>query len=668
MIKFLKYCISILLLSLCIFEIIIFSIIMGKKGVFHSSYQSVITDKYRMLQNTNDPKIIMISGSSSAFGLDQDMLEKHTGYKVVNLGLHAGFGSLFYSELAKENINQGDIVLLGYEYGWEKGFDSLGQDLIMTGIDENIDMYKHIPIHKWPDFIGYIFKYAEKKNNFEEASGLYSREAFDKKNAQMTWIRDFAMSDYSDKLDIYGTISVKDENGDVSISDSSIRYLKKLKKYIEDRGAKVFFVSSPILYESISCDVDDFLKLAELEEEKIGIPYISNPKLYMFPIDLMSNAVNHCNSEGERVRTGILIDDLYLSGVIEEPKESEVKKDECGETIALIDNLPERLLRRPQKINRVYQIKENGEVKLFEENIDYTIDYERGTIQRTVDSRIPNYREHKVSYSEGRFELVLDGNNINPQTNTEYQILVDYNYCLNENELNMITDQSFYLSDHLKDKFRNGEDISISLFGDSICDSYDSEQEGFFEQNLKKTLEKYFNCNIDINRLSSDGANVEQLINNKDFISGLHSDIIMIEVGMNDHSGDKKSSKENLKHFKKNLSHVVSEYKKQGIDVILFGFFQQNITWNKENMKMTTKYNKAIQNISEEENVYFADIYDIFDRVGNKKQLSRDVMADYVHRPTEWGNKLYFSSVIDAFNIDHKMSPDEIPNYICVEK
>lgn len=45
---------------------------------------------------------------------------------VANLGLHAGFGHLFYAELAKANINEGDIVLLGYEYGWQGVFQQLG--------------------------------------------------------------------------------------------------------------------------------------------------------------------------------------------------------------------------------------------------------------------------------------------------------------------------------------------------------------------------------------------------------------------------------------------------------------------------------------------------------------------------------------------------------------
>lgn len=123
--QYIKYMLSILILTIVIFETIILAILCNPKGVFKTSYQSIIVDKYRILQQTDSPKIIVIAGSSSAFGLDQELLEEETGYRVVNLGLHAGFGHLFYSELAKENIQQGDIVLLGYEYGWQNGFNEL---------------------------------------------------------------------------------------------------------------------------------------------------------------------------------------------------------------------------------------------------------------------------------------------------------------------------------------------------------------------------------------------------------------------------------------------------------------------------------------------------------------------------------------------------------------
>lgn len=309
--KFLKYLVTICALSFMVFEAVTLGILTIHGGIFHSSYQSLIQDKYRILLETNEPKIIMVSGSSSSFGLNQKMLEEETGYKVANLGLHAGFGHLLPSELAKANINEGDIVLLGYEYGWEEetGFENLDQKLIMTGFDNDLKMYTRIPVRKWKDFIGFLFKYAEAKNSFQEASGIYSREAFDSKTGQMTMAREYTMK-YDP--DTYGVVDL----GDVTISDNSKRYLLQFKQFIEKQGAKAYFVAPPVIDEGIVCDFSSFDQLKDLEEKEIGIPYISNPRDYIFPAKYMSNALYHCNSVGEDYRTELLIKDLKRAKVL----------------------------------------------------------------------------------------------------------------------------------------------------------------------------------------------------------------------------------------------------------------------------------------------------------------------------------------------------------------
>lgn len=302
-----------LILTFLLFETVTIGILKYPENIFHMSYQSLIQDKYRMLMDTNTPKIIIVSGSSSAFGLNQKMLEDASEgkYKVVNLGLHAGFGRLFYSELTKANINKGDIVLVGYEYGWQYGFDSFDQDLIMTGIDSDIEIYARVPFQKWPDIIGYLFKYAEKKNLFHTSpSVIYSREAFDSETAQMIMERS-TTTEYT--VEEYGTVNIPEN---VVITDETIDYLVDFKEYVEEKGADIYFIAPPVAADGITCDYSAFDRLKSIEEERIGIPYISNPRDYIFPCEWMFNTVYHCNSVGKKVRMELLIEDLKKAGVL----------------------------------------------------------------------------------------------------------------------------------------------------------------------------------------------------------------------------------------------------------------------------------------------------------------------------------------------------------------
>lgn len=309
--SYLKFLVSIFLMATFIFELIVLGILKYPKAVFYSSYQSLIQDKYHLLMETNEPKIIIVAGSSAAFGIDQEMLEKASGYKVVNLGLHADFGFFFLSELAKANINEGDIVLLGYEYNWPRdyAFTRINENLIMSGIDNDIEIYTKIPANKWSYFIGNIFKYAETKNNYTDATGTYSRESFDGETGQMTLLRD---SQIQYNPEVHSSI----ELANIAISEESTKYLEDYKNYIENKKAMVYFIAPPVLDESVQNDYAWFDYLKQMEEKTIGIPYISDPKEYIFPRELMFDTIYHCNSKGEDARTELLIKDLERAEII----------------------------------------------------------------------------------------------------------------------------------------------------------------------------------------------------------------------------------------------------------------------------------------------------------------------------------------------------------------
>lgn len=311
--KFIRFVLETIIICTMMITVTFYGIVGYPEDVFATSYQSTIQDKFKTLKETNDPKIIIVGGSNAAFGMDQGMLEDATGYKVVNLGLHAGFNQIFHSELSKANINRGDIVLLAYEYNWcdEEQFESIGTELVMSGIDSNIELYKYIPAKAWSSILGYLGTYAYKKNTFEPVGGQYSREAFDEATGQMIFSRNYNMSDYRSNIGLYGTLDLLN----VTISDATIKYLKEYRELVERKGARVYFVAPPLLREAVVSGVESVENIKKLEEEVIGIPYISNPVDYLYPETLMSNSIYHCNDRGEKERTRQLICDLYTAGV-----------------------------------------------------------------------------------------------------------------------------------------------------------------------------------------------------------------------------------------------------------------------------------------------------------------------------------------------------------------
>ena len=314
MYKFIKYILTINIICVVFIAVTTISIVLFPCDAFDGCWQSILQARYERLTETNSPKIIMISGSSSTFGLDQNYLESKTGYNVVNLGIQASLGPEFLCELSKANINEGDIVLFGYEYTWWNewtNFDSLRMDLLLSGIGDKYEIYKYIPVHKYPELMGYLFTFASLKiDKDKEYTGTYSINSFDLKTTQMILDRPYINYTYSEESE--GIVDFSQMHIDEKVQ----LYLKKYKEYVEKQGADIFFVSPPIVEKCIRNEeyVQFFI---QEEEEKIGIDYISNPADYFFPEEYMFDTYYHCNNIGEKERTKLLINDLQNAGIID---------------------------------------------------------------------------------------------------------------------------------------------------------------------------------------------------------------------------------------------------------------------------------------------------------------------------------------------------------------
>ena len=103
-------CIAILLPFL-----VIGGVVFALPSQYDKTFLGALRDKYDRLTSLEEPKIVIIGGSSTAFGLDSGMIGEHTGMPVVNFGLYASLGTKAMIDLARRHIGEGDIVVLAPE-------------------------------------------------------------------------------------------------------------------------------------------------------------------------------------------------------------------------------------------------------------------------------------------------------------------------------------------------------------------------------------------------------------------------------------------------------------------------------------------------------------------------------------------------------------------------
>lgn len=88
----------------------------GKPVVAEWWLKNTIEKKELISEATHGPRVVFISGSNSLFGISGDIIERKTGMKVVNLGLHANLDIDYLVYILRRNIKEGDIVIAPLEY------------------------------------------------------------------------------------------------------------------------------------------------------------------------------------------------------------------------------------------------------------------------------------------------------------------------------------------------------------------------------------------------------------------------------------------------------------------------------------------------------------------------------------------------------------------------
>ena len=73
---------------------------------YDETFLGELTNKHTRLKSITEEKIVLIGGSSLAFGLDSKKLEEYVGKPVVNYGLYATIGTKAMLDMSKNYINK----------------------------------------------------------------------------------------------------------------------------------------------------------------------------------------------------------------------------------------------------------------------------------------------------------------------------------------------------------------------------------------------------------------------------------------------------------------------------------------------------------------------------------------------------------------------------------
>lgn len=288
--------------------------------VYSETFVGALDEKYERLNSLEGEKIVVVGGSSVAFGLDSEALEGYTGMPVVNFGLYAALGTKIMLDLSLSGIGEGDIVVVAPEMNEETLSLYFSADTTWRAIEGNFSMLKYIGKDNRASMVGALWGYAldKIKASFSggidfSKDGIYSSDNFNEYGDFANYPRPGnIMPEYYDP----NTEIMLDPD---SFSDGFYEFRDYLNEYVkkcEQRGATVYFSFSPM--NSLACTVDDetLLELYDFLSDHLECEIISDPMDYILDPGYFFDTNFHLNDTGVVARTIQLAKDIRLAAGI----------------------------------------------------------------------------------------------------------------------------------------------------------------------------------------------------------------------------------------------------------------------------------------------------------------------------------------------------------------
>jgi hypothetical protein len=282
------------------------AIIILLPSVEKTHFLAGINEKHARIQSLTSPKIIIVGGSNSIYGIDSELIEKETKLHVANMSLHGGLSYNFMANEIKLYISEGDIIIISLEYGY-----FFTQSTYTNVLYRVLEVYPTGLLYvEKKMFFKVLFSYfihrIKKNIDFyvlqkkkRKVPSAYSRAKINKYGDHIGHL------DQKKRKVLTGK-SIKRERNN-KISDNFLSVTKELIHTAKAKKANVLFTFPPIAKSRYDKKVGSYI-FSELKDR--GYQVISKPVHYAYDDKLFFDTQYHLNKTGRLLRTKQLIDDI----------------------------------------------------------------------------------------------------------------------------------------------------------------------------------------------------------------------------------------------------------------------------------------------------------------------------------------------------------------------
>ena len=231
---------------------------------YSDTFYGALNEKFDRLENLDGKRIVVVGGSSVAFGLDSALLEQATGYEVVNFGLYADLGTKIMLDLSRDHIREDDIVILAPELDEQTlslYFNGLSA---LKALDDNPSMIFDLEGENLYDVWGSLWKFTQEKRGYAKNGAPNPEGVYNAKNFNRYGDIDKTLFPRYNNIMGQGYDMSHPVVLDQSIYSSDfVDYLNDYISDIEKVGASVYYTFCPVNDLSVVYDSESLMTKEE---------------------------------------------------------------------------------------------------------------------------------------------------------------------------------------------------------------------------------------------------------------------------------------------------------------------------------------------------------------------------------------------------------------------
>ena len=286
---------------------------------FENTFLGELSDKYDRLYSIDQPKIILLGGSSVAFGYDTKLMEERLGKPVVNFGLYASLGTKVMMDLAADAIREGDIVILAPEINAQTLSLYFNGEIFWQAADSDFSMLAKVGKDNRNALLGNFWGYTKEKiyhamNGAPDPSGVYNKASFDQYG---DLIYERPQNTMDGGYDVTTPIELTPE----ILDDEFVAYVNNYIARAEQKGATMYFTFSPMNERAIKKDSEEETpwQFYDAVCRALDCEVISSIEDCIMEAGYFYDTNFHLNDSGVVVRTASLIRDIRRAQGITTP-------------------------------------------------------------------------------------------------------------------------------------------------------------------------------------------------------------------------------------------------------------------------------------------------------------------------------------------------------------